>query len=68
MTIKETVYNHISTLPKGTRIRAKHLWWSLFRYKVNRNSVTYALSELAKEGIVKKSTKMRGRNSEWKKI
>lgn len=66
MTIKQTIEVYINTLEPNTQLHAKSLWWSLFRYKVARGSVTRALSQLAKEGKVEKSEWARGKNSEWK--
>ncbi len=66
MTIKQTISDHIDTLEPETRLHAKDLWWTLFRYQVARGSVTRALSQLADEGKVRRSTFMIGRNSEWK--
>lgn len=66
MTIKQTIETHINSLEPGIRLHANELWWTLFRYKIARNSVTRGLGQLAKEGKVKKSNWSRGRNSEWK--
>jgi hypothetical protein len=64
MTIKNKIKNHIISKHPRRIFRAKDLWWDVFRYGVARGSVTKALSELAKEGIVRKS-RARGKNSSW---
>ncbi len=65
-TIKQTIETHINTLEPGTHLFATDLWQSLFHYQIARNSVTRTLGQLAKEGKIEKSTRSRGRNSEWK--
>lgn len=66
LTIKQTIEAYINSLEPGWRLFAITLHQELFRRRVARSSVTRALGQLAKEGKVKKSDRMIGRNSEWK--